>query len=72
MAPPRITDAEGHRRRALSLAAHAQERLREAESKRARAIRFASGCGASPRQIAEATGVPHNTVKRIIDRERAL
>jgi DNA invertase Pin-like site-specific DNA recombinase len=68
---PKLKDAEGTKRRALKLAAHAASRADVAEKSKANAIRFASQCGASLREIAEATGVPHVTVKRIIDRQQA-
>lgn len=72
MTTPRVRhDPEGDKRRALDLAAHAASRYTESESKRSATMRFASDCGASLREIAEATGVPHMTVKRLIERTRA-
>jgi len=51
------------------LARRAAERSDTAEESRNNAIRFASREGASLREIADATGLGHMTVKRIIDRQ---
>lgn len=67
-APTRPADAEGDKRRAVKLAANAAQRADVAEMSRDNAIRFASQSGASLREIADATGLGHMTVKRIIDR----
>lgn len=65
---PRNDTDELDKQRALKLAAHAVKRQREAESKTAAAMRFAAELGASLREISAATGVPHMTVKRTIER----
>jgi hypothetical protein len=68
--PTRVADPEGDKRRALRLAATASHRADLAETSRNNAIRFASDTGASLREIAAATDLPHMTVKRIVDRQR--
>lgn len=68
--PSRMADPEGDKRRALKLAAAASHRSDLAEVSRNNAIRFAADTGASLREIAAATELPHMTVKRIIDRQR--
>jgi DNA invertase Pin-like site-specific DNA recombinase len=68
--PSRMTDPEGDKRRALKLAATASHRADLAETSRNNAIRFAADAGASLREIAAATELPHMTVKRILDRQR--
>lgn len=68
--PTRAADPEGDKRRALSLAASAAHRADIAETSRNNAIRFAADAGASLREIAAATELPHMTVKRIVDRQR--
>lgn len=70
-APKRSHDPDGDKRRALMLAKRAAERADTAEETRNNAIRFASREGASLREIADATGLGHMTVKRIIDKESA-
>ena len=70
-APNRPVDLEGDKRRAIKLAAHAARRVDVAETARTAAIRFAAAHGASLREIAEATGLGHMTVKRIIERARS-
>ena len=67
-APARPADTEGDKRRVLKLAASAARRADVAQSSRNNAIRFAADAGASLREIAAATGVPHMTVKRIIEK----
>jgi DNA invertase Pin-like site-specific DNA recombinase len=69
-APTRMADPEGDKRRALRLAATAAHRADLAEASRNNAIRFAADAGASLREIAAATELPHMTVKRIISRQR--
>jgi DNA invertase Pin-like site-specific DNA recombinase len=69
-APKRPNDPDGDKSRALKLAAHAAHRADIAESARNAAIRFAADSGASLRELAEATGLGHMTVKRIIERVR--
>ena len=69
-APTRAADLEGDKRRALKLAATAAHRADLAETSRNNAIRFAADAGASLREIAAATELPHMTVKRIVDRQR--
>ena len=68
--PTRAADPEGDTRRALRLAASAAHRADLAETSRNNAIRFAADAGASLREIAAATELPHMTVKRIVDRQR--
>jgi hypothetical protein len=68
--PARAADPEGDKRRALKLAAAAAHRAELAETSRNNAIRFAADTGASLREIAAATELPHMTVKRILDRHR--
>lgn len=68
-APQRPHDPDGDKRRALMLAKRAAERSDMAEESRNNAIRFASREGASLREIADATGLGHMTVKRIIDKQ---
>lgn len=70
-APKRQPDPAGDKRRALKLAAHASKKFDDAEAGRAAALRFAKEQGASLREIADATGIPHVTVGRIIDRAPA-
>lgn len=67
-APTRAADVDGDKRRALKLAASAVQRADVAETSKSNAIWFASRSGATLREIAEATGLAHMTVKRIIDR----
>ncbi len=68
--PIQASDPEGDKRRALKLAASAAHRADLAETSRNNAIRFAADAGASLREIAVATELPHMTVKRIVDRQR--
>ncbi|MHB1534310.1 MAG: hypothetical protein ACYC1D_06805 [Acidimicrobiales bacterium] len=68
--PSRPADPEGDKRRALKLAAAASHRADLAETSRNNAIRFAADAGASLREIAAVTELPHMTVKRIVDRQR--
>jgi hypothetical protein len=68
--PTRAADPEGDKRRALKLAATAAHRADLAETSRNNAIRFAADAGASLREIATITELPHMTVKRIVDRHR--
>ena len=68
--PSRAADPEGDKRRALKLAATASHGAGLAQTSRNNAIRFAADAGASLREIATATELPHMTVKRIVDRER--
>ena len=58
--PTRVADAEGDKRRALKLAATASQRSDLAETSRNNAIRFAADAGASLREIAAATDLPHD------------
>lgn len=62
-------DPTGDKRRALKQAAWAAERSRTTESELAGALELASRQGASLRELEAATGIPFNTVKRIIDRQ---
>ena len=68
--PTRAAEPEGDKRRALKLAATAAHRADLAETSRNNAIVFAADTGASLREIAAATELPHMTVKRIVDRQR--
>jgi hypothetical protein len=68
--PIRVADPEGDKRRALKLAAAAAHRADLAETSRNNAVRFAADAGASLREIAMVTELPHMTVKRIVDRQR--
>lgn len=68
--PTRAADPEGDKRRALKLATTATQRSDLAETSRNNAIRFAADAGASLREIAAATELPHMTIKRIVDRQR--
>ena len=68
--PTRAADPEGDKRRALKLAATASQRAGLAETSRNNAIRFAADAGASLREIAAVTDLPHMTVKRIVDHQR--
>jgi DNA invertase Pin-like site-specific DNA recombinase len=67
--PRTESDAAGDKRRALRHAADRTRRLAEAEQARNTAIRLAHQLGASLREIAEATGIPHVTVGRIVNKE---
>ena len=68
MAAPRRNRTEEDVRRALRHAGRVAAKVDVAERERDGAIRFASETGASLREIAEATGLGHMTVKRIVDR----
>jgi hypothetical protein len=68
--PTRVADIDGDKRRALKLAATAAHRADLAETSRNNAIRFAADTGASLREIAAVTELPHMTIKRIVDRGR--
>jgi hypothetical protein len=68
--PTRAAGLEGDKRRALKLAATASKRADLAQTSRNNAIRFAADTGASLREIAAATDLPHMTVKRIVDQQR--
>lgn len=70
--PRRHSDPDGDKRRALKHAAVTVNRLDKAEQARTAAIRFAADCGASLREIADATGIPHMTVKRILERAKTM
>lgn len=63
------TTDEAHRRaQALKLATKAATQALEAEERSAAAMRWAQEHGASLRDIATATGVPHVTVSRVLRR----
>ncbi len=53
----------------LKLVRYASNNAQVAESKRDAAIREAQRAGASLRELAEASGISHMTVKRIIERD---
>jgi hypothetical protein len=61
-------DDETRKRQALRLAAQATAKTRTAEAAEERAIRFARESGASLREIGEAIGRPHMTVKAMSER----
>jgi hypothetical protein len=63
--PPTGTP-DDDKRRALAHAASRTRRRADAERAEANAFAFAHELGASLREIEEATGVPHMTVKRRI------
>lgn len=53
---------------ALRSAGRAADRVRDAERNRRLAMQYASELGASLRDISAATGIPHTTIKRILER----
>ena len=63
---PSTGPTDDDKRRALGHAASRTRRRIEAERAEANAFAFAHRVGASLREIEEATGVPHMTVKRRI------
>ncbi len=64
--PEKMKDELG-RRQALKKVGHAREQLEKAQRQHRNMIRFASDVGASLREIAEAAGVSHQTVKNILE-----
>lgn len=69
MATPRkVKDPDGDKRRALKEVARVVRRAEAADAAKRGAIRFAHDTGASLREISDATGIPHMTVKRLIER----
>ena len=62
------SDPDGDRRRVLKHATDRARKAAEAIAARDNAIHLAREAGASLREISEATGIPHVTVKRILDR----
>lgn len=60
------------RLQAVKLVARAAERLRKAQSEQRSTIRFASEVGASLREIADAAGVSHMTVKNMLEAPETL
>jgi hypothetical protein len=60
-------DPKADKQNALKLAAHASKRSNATLHARDAAIRFARDHGASLRELAEATGLGHMTIKRIVD-----
>ncbi|HSS11219.1 MAG TPA: helix-turn-helix domain-containing protein [Acidimicrobiales bacterium] len=56
------------KRNMLRLAAKAAQKADLSERAKDNAIWMAHESGASLREIAEATGIPHVTIKRIVDR----
>ena len=68
--PRKVTDPDGDKRRALKHAAVTTRNATKAESAQHNAIRLAADVGASLREISEATGISHMTVKRIIERTK--
>jgi DNA invertase Pin-like site-specific DNA recombinase len=69
--PRKHTDPAGDKRRAIRQAASAQRKLEAAEAARNAAVMFAHELGGSLREIADGIGLPHMTVKRIIERTGA-
>ena len=63
-------DPEADKQRALKLAAKAAAKATTTEQDRNLAIRFAAESGASLRELEQATGIPFNTVRRIIERQK--
>ncbi|HXH57891.1 hypothetical protein [Iamia sp.] len=61
-------NTEKRQRQALGLAKRAATKRAEAEAELIAALRFAHDAGASLRALAEATGIPHMTVKDTLDR----
>lgn len=64
-------DPEKDKRTALRLAGRATTRREKAQREEVAAMRFAVDAGASLREVAAATGVPHVTVKRMLERSTA-
>jgi len=62
------TTTESKQTNLLKLVRYAADNANVATSKRDAAIREAHRAGSSLREIANATGISHMTVKRIIDR----
>lgn len=63
-------DTDRDKRTAVQLAVRAAQRADAAEATKANAIRFALDRGASLREVADALGVSHMTVKRLAGRAR--
>lgn len=61
-------DAHRDKQAALQLAVRAAKRAEAAEVTKANAVRFALERGASLRELADALGVSHMTVKRLAGR----
>lgn len=61
-------NADRDKRAALQLAVRAAKRADAAEVTKANAVRFALDQGASLRELADALGVSHMTVKRLAGR----
>lgn len=68
---PSRRDPDGDKRRALKHAARSASKLETSERDRDAAILFASEVGSSLREIADATGLSHMSVKRILERTPA-
>jgi hypothetical protein len=69
--PTSRPDPVGDKARALRFVGRFAAKTDEAIADRNAAVLFASESGASLREIEAASGIPFNTVKRIIDRQRA-
>ena len=69
---PAVEEPDDRKRRALGLAAGTTRARDAAVAAQASAFLAATEAGASLREIADATGVPHMTVRRIIELARAL
>ncbi len=65
----KAVDPEGEKASALRFAGYSVERYGEGDSRRALVIGFASKAGASPEEIAEATGLPLAAVTAMVDRK---
>lgn len=68
MVERRKVDPEAVKRRALRQLQWVTRRVEKEQASQRSAIRAASAAGASLREIAEAAGVGHMTVKRILER----
>lgn len=66
--PSRPPAPDADRARAVKLARHAAAKHETTEQALHAAIRFAAEHGASLRELANATGLSHMTVKRILER----
>lgn len=66
-----VDEPDDRKRRALELAAGTTRARDAAVAVQGSAFLAATDAGASLREIADATGIPHMTVRRIIERARA-